>query len=219
MDFELIKVVLQVGSRLPELQKIAVDIFQLCLIHDITIESQWIPRSVNHVADALSKIVDLDDWQLNPRIFQMLNKQWGPITIDQSLPAPIRNYLDLIHVSGELEEEAEAEAIDSFSQDWSEDNNWLCPPISLIIPTLRHMRAFRARGTLIVPSLPSAIFWPVITPESGRFASSITDFLILPKLLPLCIPGQGQLIVYQSKPSLFMGTPAFDMLALQVTFS
>ena len=113
--------IVQVGSRLPELQKIAVDIFQLCLIHDITIESQWIPRSVNHVADALSKTVDLDDWQLDPRIFHMLNEKWGPFTIDRfasSCNTQLFRFNSRFWCA-----EAEAEAIDSFSQDWSKDNN------------------------------------------------------------------------------------------------
>jgi hypothetical protein len=42
--------------------------------------------------------------------------------------------------------------------------------------------------------------------------------LVLPKRPALCIPGEGQLIAYRSKPSLFMGTPSFDLLALRIEF-
>ena len=125
--------IVQVGSRLPELQKIAVDIFQLCLIHDISIEPPWIIRSVNHFTDALSKTVDLDDWQLNPQVFLMLlNKEWGPFTIDRFASS---SNTQLIRFNSRFWC-TEAEAVDTFTQDWSTDNYWLCPLVSLIISTL-----------------------------------------------------------------------------------
>ena len=48
-----------------------------------------------------------------------------------------------------------SEAVDAFSQDWSADNNWFCPPVSLIAKVLQQCAAQQARVTLIAPYWPS----------------------------------------------------------------
>ena len=40
--------------------------------HDIELELVWIPRDENEKADYLSRIVDHDDWSLNPLLFQLV---------------------------------------------------------------------------------------------------------------------------------------------------
>ena len=39
--------------------------------------------SKNEIADYIGRIVDLDDWQVNPVIFQMFDWLWGPHTVDR----------------------------------------------------------------------------------------------------------------------------------------
>ena len=46
--------IIEVGSRIPELQNIAIDIFKICFMNDIMIEAQWIPQVANQIADVLS---------------------------------------------------------------------------------------------------------------------------------------------------------------------
>ena len=65
-----------------ELQDI-VDIFTTCFVHDIMLETQWIPRAENVSADVLSKTIDFDNWKLSPELFAMLHRTWGPFTIDR----------------------------------------------------------------------------------------------------------------------------------------
>ena len=174
----------------------------------------FIPRNENQIADCLSKTVDLDDWKLSPLLFDMLHKMWGPFTIDRFAAS----YNTQLPRFNSRFWSPEAEAVDAFTQNWSHEMNWICPPVSLIIPVLRHMSVCNAKGTLVVPSLPSAIFWPAIKPGPGRFAPLVKDNMVLPKVAHMCIPGQGQLIAYKSKPSVFTGTPTFDLLALRVEF-
>ncbi len=65
------------------------------------IETQWIPRAENQIADVLSKTIDLDDWKLNPELFAMLHRAWGPFTIDRFAASHItHNYHDSIHGFG-----------------------------------------------------------------------------------------------------------------------
>ena len=57
--------IVSVGSPKQHLQCLVPDILQLCLVNDIQIEAQWIPRDANVRADLLSRFVDKDDWSLN----------------------------------------------------------------------------------------------------------------------------------------------------------
>jgi len=74
-----------VGSPKQHLQCLALDIFQLCLVNDIQIDAQWIPRDANVRADLLSRFVDQDahDWSLNCEIFAQLDSRWGPLSVDR----------------------------------------------------------------------------------------------------------------------------------------
>ena len=49
------------GTSKPELQAIAIEIFEVCTSFAIAMEIEWLPRSQNDKADYLSRIVDLDD--------------------------------------------------------------------------------------------------------------------------------------------------------------
>ena len=49
--------IVSVGSPKQHLQCLALDIFQLCLVNDIQIDAQWIPRDANARADLLSRFV------------------------------------------------------------------------------------------------------------------------------------------------------------------
>ena len=57
----MVRIVLN-GCKMPVWQKLALEVFQMCVVHNITIEPEWIPREYNKVADHISKTVDCDDW-------------------------------------------------------------------------------------------------------------------------------------------------------------
>ena len=71
------------GSMKPYLQDLALDLFTSCLSNHITVDVQWIPRTENQEADAISKMIDYDDWETTQVLFQYLNDIWGPHTIDR----------------------------------------------------------------------------------------------------------------------------------------
>jgi len=73
---------LQVGSRVPELQEIVVRVFKFCRENCIQLVPEWVPREENERADFYSKLVDTDDWKLNPIIFKQLDAIWGPHSVD-----------------------------------------------------------------------------------------------------------------------------------------
>ena len=45
-------------------------IFELCWKHGIRLEMAWILRSLNDRADYVSRIVDFDDWGVQPFLFR-----------------------------------------------------------------------------------------------------------------------------------------------------
>ena len=73
---------MQIGSMHFDLHLLASDVFFFCYNYGINLEVDWVPRSLNDKADYLSKIVDFDDWEVVPEIFQFLDSRWGPHTVD-----------------------------------------------------------------------------------------------------------------------------------------
>ena len=71
-----------VASRKSNLQEEAKRIFEICVLHGISIKREWVPRFRNEQANYLSRTVDFDDWFDSPRIFRFLDLKWEPHSID-----------------------------------------------------------------------------------------------------------------------------------------
>ena len=74
--------IVDVGSMKPDLHKLAVKIFGACLRSKIKLEIQWIARSENENAYFISRLTDVDDWQLTESFFASLEGVWGPYPVD-----------------------------------------------------------------------------------------------------------------------------------------
>ena len=111
--------ILQVGSKSPHLQEVAVRVLALMNKHQIRTEPEWIPHEENEMADYCSRIIDTNDWMLNPEIFSMLNELWGPHTIDWLAnvdDTQMERFNSRCWCSG-------SEAVDAFTVDWRGENN------------------------------------------------------------------------------------------------
>ena len=98
------------------------------------LEPEWIPREQNELTDYLSRLVEYDDWMLNPGVFNILEAKWGPHTVDRFanlLNRQVPRFNSWFWEPG-------TEAVDAFTCSWADDNNWLCPPVYLIPRVLRH---------------------------------------------------------------------------------
>ena len=200
--------ILQVGSKKPDLHVVALKIFTICIHNQIQLEPEWIPRELNEKADYLSRIVDLDDWLLNPIIFHSVDKAWGLHTVDRfaefhNKQTPIGSRVARCWNPG-------TEAVDAFVVDWY--YHWWCPPIWLVPSVISHAQVCKAVGTLIVPCWPSAQFWPLIHLTIEEFAPFVTVVEELPLSDDTIIPGL-------SGASLFKGSmPNVKLLALRCKF-
>ena len=71
--------IVYIGNSKLHLQSLAMGIFNFCLSNSIVLEAQWIPpRSLNEKADLLRRLIDKDDWSVNPSVFRVIDAKWGP---------------------------------------------------------------------------------------------------------------------------------------------
>lgn len=72
------------GTSSPELHSICLDIFWLCLDHNLELVPEWVPREENERADYLPlfKIQDVDDFGISPDCFKLLSRAFGPFDVD-----------------------------------------------------------------------------------------------------------------------------------------
>ena len=102
----------------------------------IHIKPEWVPRDENQLADFYSRIVDYDDYRLNPLVFAWLDGIWGPHTIDRFASpdnAQTQHFNSRFWSPG-------SEAIDAFTCSWADKNNWWFPPVYLVPRVLKHAR-------------------------------------------------------------------------------
>lgn len=200
--------ILSVGSSLPHLQSEAVAIYNLCHDAGIRFSAEWV-RNLNTRADYWSKVIDTDDWMLNPSHFRQLDDLWGPHTIDRFASHnsfQIARFCSRWWCPG-------TEVIDAFTVDWGRENNWLVPPVFLIPRVISHMRLGSEQGTLVVPFWQSAHWWPLLSPGPGIFHPFVVDWREIPLHESTFLPGSAAADLFGR------GIPSCRVFALRILFS
>lgn len=121
--------IVQSGSMKHHLQSLAYNIFKMCVEQKNSIDIQWIPRLENEKADFLSNIIDHDDWGVTVNFFEFINNLFGNFTVDRFANynnCKLGRYYSNFWNPG-------SEAIDCFTQNWENENNWLVPPVNLVV--------------------------------------------------------------------------------------
>ena len=165
-------------------------------------------------ADLLSRFVNKDDRSVNPSVFRLVDDKWGPHTFNRFAAY---NNAQLPRFNSKFASPG-CSGVDALVQDWSGENNWLCPRVCLIIDSIRLLMSCSGRGTLIIPEWPSAHFWPILRAGSSNFKSFVVEVFVLPAIIDRLLEGPGQKQIYRSRPSVFRGCPKFRMLALRLDF-
>jgi hypothetical protein len=169
--------------------------------NDINIRPRYIRSAANTWADALSRELDCEDWQLNPRVFAHLQRRWGLHTIDcfasmlnAQLPRFNARWRDPL-----------CEDVDSLrlSDDaWRRENNYCNPPLSALPALAAKLAQAQASATVIAP------FWPN-KPWYHAFARLATETLHFPAKRDLFFPGR------RGKPE-GVGPPAWSIVAFRL---
>lgn len=206
-DNKNVKTVLRSGSTKVDLQTIALQIYNVCEKRDITLIPEWIPREKNTRADFLSRCHDCDDWEINNLVFRDLDNRWGPHTVDRFAT----NYNNKCMRFNSRWWVPEAEAVNAFDQDWSNDCNWMVPPPRLISLCFEKIEKDQASGTLVVPEWKSAPFWTKLVQDDCSFVQYVSDFEFLP-LQNAISRGKGNNGVFGKE------NVQFRMIALKIRF-
>ena len=68
------------GSMKRELQRLALDIFYLCIQYSIHLELEWLPRELNDISDYFSRILDFYEMGIAAVLFEIVRNgdllQW-----------------------------------------------------------------------------------------------------------------------------------------------
>lgn len=174
------------GSSKPDLQKVAIEIYEFVIRNNILLHVEWVPREMNKDADSGSKNIDVDDWAISPDVFQLLNNKWGPYSIDRFASFENKK-LDRFNSRWF---QPGTENVNALSLSWEDENNWLVPPICLLSATIHHLVLSKAYGTLLVPKWPSAKFWPFLFPSSAPYNWIVKDIHSFPPGTKLFLPGK-----------------------------
>ena len=156
-DSKNVVAILKRGSMKQPLQKLAVQIFNLCRQYRILLHPVWIPRNLNDHADALSRIIDSDNWAVTWKWFSHICATFRLRVDVDRFADNSNNQVPLFNSRFFL---PEAAGVDAFAQNWRNTCNWAVPPIYLIPRLLKFMVSQPCLVILVIPEWPSAIFWP-----------------------------------------------------------
>lgn len=87
--------------------------------------SSFIELSVSSVLAQVPQPRDRTAWQLNPEVFETINRLWGPHSVDL-FSGPHNGLLRRRFTKDPRD--TEAAAVDAFLQPWSKENGWANPP-------------------------------------------------------------------------------------------
>jgi hypothetical protein len=114
---------------------LALTIFNSCRKNKIDIYTVWIPRRQNVQTDYLSRIIDIDDWQITVELYSYLDSMWGPYSVDRFANVDNRKtkrFNSLYWNPGTL-------GVDAFNSNWSSEVNWLVSPVARASRAINHL--------------------------------------------------------------------------------
>ena len=95
--------------------------------------------------------------------------------------------------------------MNAFAHSWDDERVWLCPPVSLVVPAVKHLLASNSIGVLCCPLWKSSNFWLSLAPDGVHLADFVTDFVIF---YPKYFSGKSV------KSRMFSGVPKWPTLGL-----
>ena len=189
------------GSMKPDLQILALKIYQFCVKNHITLQMEWLPRNLNIQADQISKVIDYDDWSITKDFFKYIDSLWGKHTID-CFASFTNNKIDRFYSKYWT---PGCSGVDGFAFGWHQDICWLVPPPNLIAKTINKILSDKTKGTLVVPYWTSAAYWPLLVTHYGKFKAFIKHYILVERGSDILVSGTVKSIFGpQFKGSIYM---------------
>ena len=117
------------------------------------------------MCDELGKEVELQDFQLDPAVFDMVTSRLGLVDVDQFADAgnaQLPKFRSRWFCDGTM-------GVDALAHSWKGERSWVFPPFEMIARTIYHMQLCGARGILVVPDDASQAWWPRIGQTAAGF--------------------------------------------------
>jgi hypothetical protein len=161
------------SSNVLSIHALVVELFWLCLSHNIELDLAWIPRELNQWSDDLSKQTDSSDWTVSDWFWNDIQHSFGPFFCDRFASAEnalLPVFCSLVHCP-------EVYYVNAFARDWSDGKSWCHPPVDLIGEVIDKVKRDRAQATVLVPFWPSAWWWLRICPDGRHFGPLVQNCL------------------------------------------
>ena len=137
------------GSRrsLP-LTSVVREVWEWCLERGVELKVGRVVSAENP-ADPISREEDQEDWMLDREIFAVLDRLWGPHSVDRFASRMNRQ----VQRYNGKRWDVECEAVGALEQEWRGENNWCNPPFSLFPSIVRKLEAIRwdVELSMVVP--------------------------------------------------------------------
>ena len=146
------------GIQFPHLSELSRNIWKWCEERKLWIFASYIPSGKNVEADTASRLLNIDtEWELNNTNFEIINKKFGPFTIDlfaSRLNKKCNRFCSRFP-------HPDATVVDAFTMSWKGEKFYAFPPFALILRILRKIIINKAEGVLVVPLWPSQPWYPL----------------------------------------------------------
>ena len=195
------------GSRVKDLQSLALEIFELCVTNCISLEMKRILRDLNTKADCLSRIIDFDDYTytLNDDLFKMLDVRWGPHSVERFACSYNTKLARFTPGFICLEQKQLMHLL--------KIGNTRTIGYCLIVRAINYLKQCRAEGSIAVPVWKLSYFWTVLSRDGRHRSPFVHDWLLLPDHECLFVGGKAKNRFFGAK-RLF-----FKVAALRVKFN
>lgn len=173
-------------SRCFPLLNVALQLWQAA--HDLhaVIQPEHNPGVTNCEADRLSRMVEREDWKLNPDLFRQAVHQLGfPPEVD-GFATRVNTLLPRFW---SLYPQPGCDAVDAFQQNWVQTRVWANPPFSQIGRVLALLKKQRATCLLLAPEWPTQPWWHELN------QLSLAPPFWLPQSADTFLPGAGGSVV------------------------
>ena len=111
----------------------------------------------NDVADLESRELDPDDWAITDVAWSLIESAFGPHDWDRF--ASMENRRCQRYTAKRYQPECHWPQ--ALSQPWEGRNNYCCPPESMLLETLQHLRTSTAVATVVAPTYQGK-WWPLL---------------------------------------------------------
>ena len=201
-DFTNLESFLTKGSMKIEIQEQILQVFELTARYNLRISPVHVKQSDFRIqwADEGSLFFDPDDWSVDRKTFEEVRGTWH-LTIDlfaHSSNTKYRRFLPYGDAPGTT-------GVDTFAHSWDQEIAWVCPPVHLVVDSIKKIEESVMMAILIVPVWPTANFWTMLFPD-GRHA--VQSCIRIKRINPHIIRGK------YCQNRLMQGRTAFPFVAM-----